>query len=97
MADLIDRQAAIKLLRGECVAKYPCSFIFGLAAAADELSKLPTIDPESLRPKGKWIEAEDGDGVICSVCREDFCTIIHETDRFNFCPNCGADLRGEGE
>ena len=55
----------------------------------------PTIDPESLRPKGEWIEAEDGDGVICSVCREDFCTIIHETDKFNFCPSCGADMRGE--
>ena len=45
MADeLISRQAAIKLLRGECVAKYPSSFCFGLSAAADELSKLPTVD-----------------------------------------------------
>lgn len=55
----------------------------------------PAIDPESLRSKGEWEEADDGDGVVCSACREDFCTIINETDRYNFCPNCGADMRKE--
>ena len=45
---------------------------------------------------GRWVEADDGDGVICSVCREDFCTIIHETDRYNYCPNCGAKMDGDG-
>ena len=44
MADLISREAAIKLLRGECVAKYPSSFYFGLFAAADEIDKLPAAD-----------------------------------------------------
>ena len=49
MADeLISRQAAIKLLRGECVAKYPCSFYVGLSAAADELSKLAAADAEEV-------------------------------------------------
>lgn len=44
MADLIDRNDAIKLLRGEAVGKYPQSFYFGLFAAADEIRKLPTVD-----------------------------------------------------
>ena len=41
---------------------------------------------------GVWEEADDGDGVVCSVCREDFCTIIHETERFKYCPNCGVKM-----
>lgn len=44
---------------------------------------------------GVWEEADDGDGVVCSVCREDFCTIYLETERFNYCPNCGARMDGE--
>ena len=65
----------------------------GRFIALGSVRSVPTIDPENLRPKGAWIEADDGDGVVCSFCAEDFCTIIHETDRFNFCPNCGADMR----
>ena len=40
----ISREAAIKLLRGEAVAKYPMSFYMGLFAAADEISKLPSVN-----------------------------------------------------
>ena len=96
MADLIDRQAAIKLLRGECVAKYPSSFSSGLCAAANELSKLPTIDPESLRLKAEWKLNEDGKWA-CTYCES--LAIEHPTDSdwqviTAFCPNCGADMRG---
>ena len=44
---------------------------------------------------GRWEEADDGDGVVCSICKDDFCSIIHETDRFKYCPNCGARMDGE--
>jgi hypothetical protein len=44
---------------------------------------------------GKWEEADDGDGVVCSICREDFCNIYLEVDRFKYCPNCGAKMDGE--
>ena len=39
---------------------------------------------------GRWKEADDGDGAVCSVCGEDFCNIYLEVERFNHCPNCGA-------
>ena len=39
---------------------------------------------------GHWDLAEDGDGIVCSSCGEDFCTLIHETDRFFYCPHCGS-------
>lgn len=45
---------------------------------------------------GKWTLASDGDGIVCSVCGADFCTIVHETERFHYCPNCGAKMSGEG-
>ena len=39
-----------------------------------------------------WKTAEDGDGIVCPHCGEDFCILINETDRFNFCPNCGKEV-----
>lgn len=56
----------------------------------------PTIEE---RKTGKWIEQDDGwDGVYyeCSCCKEAF-TLIDGTpsdNLYNFCPNCGADMRG---
>lgn len=46
----------------------------------------PTIDPEELRPKGRWIEF-DGEVFDCSVCHE-----IHVAYPYNYCPNCGAKM-----
>ena len=41
----------------------------------------------------RWKTADDGDGVVCPKCGEDFCTLIHETGRFKHCPNCGKPLK----
>lgn len=41
---------------------------------------------------GRWEEASDGDGIVCPFCRTDFCTIIYDTEHFNYCPNCGAKM-----
>ena len=42
---------------------------------------------------GRWYLADDGDGVVCSECGEDFCNIYLEVERFKYCPNCGAYMR----
>ena len=42
---------------------------------------------------GRWYLADDGDGLVCSECGEDFCNIYFEVDRFKYCPNCGAYMR----
>lgn len=34
------------------------------------------------------------DDIACSECLTKFSNIDNETERFNFCPNCGADMRG---
>lgn len=52
------------------------------------------------RKKGKWVykpnEYDDGTWE-CSACGEPW-TLIEgnpEDNNMNFCPNCGADMRGE--
>ena len=41
------------------------------------------------RQKGEWVIGETGTNNFCSVCKE-FVLSTH----YNFCPNCGADMRG---
>lgn len=61
----------------------------------------PTIDPESLRPKGRW-ESVDGtkscDEWDCTACkqRQTFMDEMELDDMIEcspYCPNCGADMR----
>lgn len=52
----------------------------------------PTIEPE--RKKGKWT-VKEGELLSldeCSVCRK---IVIHRAPHYNFCPHCGADMRGD--
>ena len=46
--------------------------------------------------RGKWIDAvqscHDSPHVKCSVCGEYYWRYFN---KFNFCPNCGADMREE--
>lgn len=43
------------------------------------------------RPKGEWLFKHNSSDIWCSVCDENFDEI---PQAFNFCPNCGADMRG---
>ena len=47
------------------------------------------------RPKGKWII--DGHHIRCNRCNEYICNTDREGNKIpdNFCPNCGADMRGD--
>ena len=58
---------------------------------SDRLKKAPTIEAKPV-VHGRWEEASDGDGIVCPFCRTDFCTIIYDTEHFNYCPNCGAKM-----
>ena len=58
-------------------------------AAADAIEKLQA----NVRPvvRGEWIHHKGGysDHYECTVCKK----AIVLTERWNFCPNCGADMR----
>lgn len=57
-----------------------------------DISNLPTIEE---RKEGRWIR--DGHHIICSECSEYICDTDREGDTIpqNFCPNCGARMKGE--
>ena len=62
------------------------------------IKNIPSADVAEVR-HGKWIEQEDGFGDTyydCSCCGEPFCLIegTPTDNMYNFCPNCGADMRG---
>ena len=59
------------------------------------------------RKTGKWISDTDDEPVVikdgfpdkscyCSECREWLVASDEYAVKGNFCPNCGADMRGEG-
>lgn len=43
------------------------------------------------RTQGKWIPQTDFDGFTYWKCSE--CNKKNDFEKFNFCPNCGADMR----
>ena len=49
-------------------------------------------DTQPERKKGKWIY--DGDCYICDQCKSAFGWWA-DSQTSNYCPNCGADMRGE--
>lgn len=55
-----------------------------------EIEEAPTIDIN--RPQGEWIDVSGGWSANeeCSLCGE----IVHEYN-YNYCPNCGAKMRGK--
>lgn len=62
-----------------------------------DMSKLPTIDPEELRPKGRWIEIDDNYGDShwqCSACKVEWYFEVGDPaeNGSHYCPNCGAKM-----
>ena len=71
-----------------------------VAVDVSDIDDAPTINPESLRAKGEWETsvASDYDGLkvydhIHRACGYYVRNYLESGD--NFCPNCGADMRGE--
>ena len=85
MDDIISRQEAIDALNKRARDNFTLAdgyqwYLGALHDVADDIRQLPSVQPR----KGKWIDG------MCSECEE-------STQGFltNFCPNCGADMRGE--
>ena len=94
MSDLISRQAAIDAIcKSDCGSGFcgvPCQDVNALEA-------LPSEQPK--RKRGKWIKVNGKTAINCSACYHcSWSRSFEDTvKRFNFCPNCGADMRGEQE
>lgn len=63
------------------------------AYVADMLiSDIPAVDAVEV-VRGEWIDTPDKTNSICSYCKAEWNVFDNDTYRFNFCPNCGADMR----
>lgn len=91
MKEYISREVANNALR-ECVRAYPNSFYNGIEVSRTAIRKLPAADVREV-VRGKWIDHQQGRWVYAK-CSE--CETVHDV-RSNFCPNCGADMRGEAD
>ena len=58
----------------------------------DELMGAINALPSAEAVQGEWVL--DGGTPICSVCHEEPCWSSEGYDFTDFCPNCGADMRG---
>jgi hypothetical protein len=90
VAEYIEREAVKRVFKD-----FGKPLVMAPGLAVRQIDAIPSADVVTV-VHGRWEEADDGDGVVCSVCREDFCTIYLETERFNYCPNCGAQMK-DGE
>ena len=90
--------SVIVFIAGLLIGAIVGTFTMALAVAArDADDKMP--DPETERPKGKWERKYSRPGVYrdlywhCSSCA--YMSSYRLTDKYyNYCPNCGADMRG---
>ena len=108
MKDIIYREDAINCLcNGKCLDEMRwCDD--GYCPPVTRIKQLPSAQSERMR--GKWIKMSDVDGdyYVCDQCGEELPSYTTESptwdnpyppkysiDKTNFCPNCGADMRGE--
>ena len=89
MSNLIRRQDAIDLIEQFYAFESKSEQIALQIAMRD----LPSAQHEPKR--GKWVR--DGHHIRCDQCGMYMCDTDREGDRIptEFCPNCGADMRGE--
>lgn len=83
-------------LRGHCISLLVTAF--NMCVDVHDIDNAPTINPEDLRPKGKWIPSEFGfpdRSKKCSRCGEYEEPRTEKKKPFpDYCPNCGAKMEG---
>ena len=102
MSDLISRQAVLDKFKSLCDVcgegeKYDgvmcrcCSLDDGICIVED----MPSAEPE--RKHGEWIKEKENDVLChCSTCGYKVVSALSNLF-YNFCPHCGADMRGNNE
>lgn len=81
--DAISREQAIETFK-DCAVNG-----VGIDGIVDALKQLPPAEPK----RGKWNRL-DMDTFNCNQCGTTF-VLNQGSEKMHFCPNCGADMRGE--
>lgn len=101
MDDLINKQDFDKFLKSaeeEAMKKRKYVFANALNTIRGNLRDFPSAQPER---KGKWIFKNDLRQFFCSECGVPSLTYddvyLYSMNLPNFCEDCGADMRKEGD
>ena len=80
----------------------------GLKYSLKIIDNAPTVTPDKIqaimsdylvyrcepqRPQGEWIYNKEM-SITCSLWNCSVCNRLNGNDSFNFCPNCGAKMKG---
>lgn len=100
--ELIDRGYALAMACSGLVCRLEDGDFKRVEDVRRDLKEVPTVDAIPVR-HGRWIgypeclkyeNALDDSDIVCSVCGEVFDILDNDTERFDYCPHCGADMRG---
>ena len=93
MAEYIEREAIMEfpVRKDRCDKEHANEhFINGIESVLEYVENLPAADVTPVR-HGRWIDAREYCGdYMCSNCES-----LYGTNKFNYCPNCGAKMEGE--
>ena len=97
--DCISREKVINLLLQNYTTLNGLDVVM-YSPLMNDIKYLPSVQPTILH--GEWEEKECFDGDVyydCSVCGNSWTTIdgTPMDNEMNFCPHCGADMRGNKE
>ena len=88
MAEYIEREKVIEAFDDPAVERY-----YGDVCPESVICVIEQIPAADVRPvvRGRWITRPYmmGNTQYCSLCGENYGV------KYNFCPNCGADMREE--
>lgn len=93
MSDLIRRRDAVSRMFDLLMVKFQGQRLPTWNDVYQAMNDIPSAEPE--RKKGKWIDGLpyiNSHWWVCSVCHV---SAPENHTGYNFCPSCGADMRGE--
>ena len=92
MAEYIERDALLE--KAYCNRVRTANNPYGGKCVVDvyDIEAAPAADVAPV-VHGRWLDNDDYDASVCSNCQTMWNNLGNDTQRFNFCPNCGADMR----
>lgn len=96
MSDLIRREDVVEALYQAIRTTLTGTFTDSMSLAIAMAENIPSAEPE--RKKGEWVY--DGIRGRFPACKCSICGYYENADwallqGVNYCPNCGADMRGD--
>ena len=92
MAEYIEREAVVSLIQQYADGDVKVEETFLLTDLIGDITDIPAADVQPVK-RGRWEKNNFINWRACSICGYRIDVIY--ADRAKYCPNCGADMRGE--